>query len=379
MTLFLLALCACLIIHSFLLPLLLCPFRKKEVRAAEESLIARVSIVVPAYNEEDCIIEKLTNLQERCAEISLKYEVLIGSDGSRDRTVQEAERFIAEHGLENWRVLAFANSGKCQTINRLVEQCRGEIIVATDCDTSLEPMAIEAGVREFAADPTLGCLSSIPEYELGNQSLQQRYWSFDLAIRKAESRLGRLIVLNGWLYFFRRDAYRPIPVGVMADDLWIPLTIVLDGWQCRQCSTSVATCDRTDESTELHKRRRVIAGGMDVVRRLSGEIIRSPFLLFLIFSHKVNRWLLPVWLLCFLLLLLFWSEWSLSLLISLGICLGLGLCCRQIRHALLTLSMPFLSLLDAIRNEDLARWEHVGRDAPTGQGKVASREVLTDK
>lgn len=369
MAVILLMLCSCLIIYTFLLPLLLRPLRKKEIRKAEGNAINRVSIVVPAYNEEDCIIEKLTNLQERCAELSLPHEVLIGSDGSSDRTVQLAERFIAEHGLDNWRVLAFTNSGKCQTINRLVENCKGDLIVATDCDASLKPMALEAGVTEFVADPTLGCLSSIPEYDLGDQSLQERYWSFDLAIRRAESRLGRLIVLNGWLYFFRKDAFRPISVGVMADDLWIPLTVILDGRQCRQSSTSVATSDKTDETTELYKRRRVIAGGMDVVCRLSGEIIRSPFLLFLVVSHKVNRWLLPVWLLCFLLLLLFWSGWSLSLLILLGLSACLGLCLRQTRHVLLTLTLPLFSLLDVIRGNDLARWEHVGRDNPTSQGE----------
>ena len=227
-------------------------------------------------------------------------------------------------------------------------------------------MAVVAGVREFVADAMLGCLSSTPEYDLGKQSLQERYWSLDLAIRRAESRLGKLIVLNGWLYFFRKEAFRPIPMGVMADDLWIPLTVILNGWQCRQSSTSVATCERTDETAELYKRRRVIAGGMDVVCRLSGEIIRSPFLLFLVVSHKVNRWLLPAWLVCFLLLLLFWSKWSVNLSVFLGLMVCLGLCLRQGRGVLLTLTLPLLSLLDVVRGNDLARWEHVGREGGIG-------------
>jgi cellulose synthase/poly-beta-1,6-N-acetylglucosamine synthase-like glycosyltransferase len=367
MTLILLILCFYLVIHSFLLPVWLCPLRSKKIRETAGGAIHRVSIVVPAYNEEACILDKLANLRERCAELSLPHEVLIGSDGSKDATVQRAEHFIAEYGLDNWSVLAFPNSGKCQTLNRLVEKSTGDVIVATDCDASLKPMAVEAGVREFMADATLGCLSSVPEYDLGSQSLQQRYWSCDLGIRRAESRLGRLIVLNGWLYFVRKDAFRAIPAGVMADDLWIPLTVVLAGWHCRQSSMSVATCDRTDESTELYKRRRVITGGMDVVWRLSGELVRSPFVFYLTVSHKVNRWLLPVWLACFLLLLLSWSRWSLSLSAGLGLSLCLGLCIRQIRDALLTLMLPILSLRDCFRGNDLARWEHVGRDGAANQ------------
>ncbi len=359
----LLVFCLCLIVCPFLLPLFLRPFQRKRSPQTAAHEINRVSVVLPAYNEEDCIAVKLADLQQRCEELSMEHEVLIGSDGSSDGTVQKARRFIAEKKLDNWSVLAFDNSGKCQTINRLVERCSGDIIVSTDCDTSLEPMAIEKGIREFMADPKLGCLSSIPEYELGCRSLQETYWSFDLAIRRAESGVGRLVVLCGWLYFFRKSAYRPIPAGVMADDLWIPLTVILDGWQCRQSSASVATCDQTDEATELHKRRRVIAGGMDVVRRLFHEIIRSPFLLFLVLLHKVNRWLLPVWVVCFLFLTFLWISWTPPLLILASLSIALGLCSRQIRDALLTLTLPLLSFLDVMRAKDLARWEHVGRDS----------------
>ncbi len=362
MIILLLLLCLFLIIHSFMLPLILRQIPVKERPLDRENKINMVSIILPAYNEEASIIEKLTNLQKRCNELSTKHEVLIGSDGSSDDTVKRAQGFVTKEQLNTWKVFEFENSGKGQTINRLVEKSTGDIIASTDCDTTLKPNALEKGFREFMEDPSIGCLSSVPEYELGAQSIQETYWSFDLTIRKEESRLGRLIVLNGWLYFFRKNSFRPIPVGVMADDLWIPLTVILNGEHCKQCPSSIATCNKTDETTELYKRRRVIAGGIDVVHRLSSELTRVPFLFFLVFSHKINRWLLPVWLLCFLLLFLQLFEWNLSLLVILGFLFVIGLSIQKIRSILLTLALPFLSVLDVIREKDLSKWEHVGRD-----------------
>ena len=363
MTFVLLLICLYLIAHSFLLPLLLRLIPSKEDTSPEKADITLVSIILPAYNEEECIVEKLEDLMARCDELTTDYEVLIGSDGSRDRTVELAERFIADHQLNNWRVLPFPNNGKCQTINRLVELAGGEVIVATDCDTALQPMAIEAGVQQFELDSTLGCLSSVPHYHFSSGSLQRKYWSIDLAIRREESRLRRLIVVNGWLYFFRKEAFTPIPTGVMADDLWIPLTIILRGWNCVQCQECVAVCDRTDETTELFKRKRVISGGMDVVWRLRRPIARTPFILFLVFSHKINRWLIPLWIVCSVILSMLCLQCFTTVALTIGLATLAALCCRQGRGALISVTLPLLALVQVIKKSDLARWEHFGRNS----------------
>jgi GT2 family glycosyltransferase len=62
-----------------------------------------VSIVIPVYNEEGILREAVTNLLEgletvrlALAEPSLRFEIIIAENGSRDRTVELAEHLAAE-------------------------------------------------------------------------------------------------------------------------------------------------------------------------------------------------------------------------------------------------------------------------------------------
>lgn len=351
-----------LTIHSFILPSwlnLINLFTGKNNKKPGE--INFVSIVLPAYNEEECILDKLKNLEERCQELNDKYEVIIGSDGSTDKTVAITKEYISQRALQRWKVVEFENSGKCQTINRLIAQTSGEVIISTDCDTRLAPMAIAELVNELRNDQKVGCVSSVPQYDLGDASIQQKYWSIDVSIREAESKIGKLIVLNGWLYGLRRNAYQPIPAGTMADDLWIPVTIILTGWKCIQCKKSVAMCDRTDEDAELQRRRRVIVGGMDVVRRLWPRIVKSPLTLFLILSHKVNRWFLFVWLMCCFFSLLAITDWNLFIVFGCTFAGLLALVNKRLRNILISLAMPIPAFWEVMNKKDFARWDHVGR------------------
>ncbi|WP_320041042.1 glycosyltransferase [uncultured Desulfobacter sp.] len=323
--------------------------------------ILKVSIILPAYNEEECIEEKLSNLKERSEELMLDYEVLIGSDGSTDNTVKIANEFIARHRLANWKVFDFSNVGKCQTINRLVQQSTGECILSTDCDTILHPFALHALVDMFQSNRSLGCISSVPLYDLGEKSVQQRYWSIDLLIREKESENGDLIVFNGWLYGFRKQAFETIPTGVMADDLWIPISILLGGWQSMQCQESIVSCHRTDEETELHKRCRVMAGGMDVVFRLFKRLLLSPVLLGTVFLHKINRWLVSIWvplgiISFFFAFVPFYIVVCLTLIL-----IFFFLSIARLRNVIITIIQPILAFFKVISSKDLGRWDHAGR------------------
>lgn len=349
---------------SLLLPFILkcIPSGPKPQRQEnDKNHLNMVTIIVPAYNEEDCIVEKLENLSKRCAELGMPYEVLIGSDGSNDNTVQLTRDFITTNRLKKWQVFDLQNGGKCSTINRLVEQSSGDIIISTDSDTTLHPQAINALVRTMQNNPQIGCASSIPIYDLGEASIQEKYWSIDLSIRQEESRLGMLIVLNGWLYGFRRQAFTPITSGVMADDLWIPLSILLNGRQCVQCPQSMVSCERTDEQAELYRRCRVMAGGMDVVFRLSTKLIKHPTLSMLVFAHKINRWLVIFWLTVFLISASCIIQVSPRIVVALLISFFLVLVIKRIRNIIITLTLPIFAFMKVIKNNDLGKWDHSGR------------------
>ena len=85
-------------------------------------------MVISLYNEEDVIGPKINNLLEMDYPPE-KMEILIGSDGSTDRTHDIIRQF------SNPRIKLFImpkRQGKMATINGLVPKARNEIIFFTD-------------------------------------------------------------------------------------------------------------------------------------------------------------------------------------------------------------------------------------------------------
>src|SRR3989344_8006273 len=75
---------------------LLVLFSKEEKKEAKKHSFPFFSAIVPAYNEEKSIAATLQSL------VNLDYpkdkmEIIVVNDGSKDRTKERVEQFIAEH------------------------------------------------------------------------------------------------------------------------------------------------------------------------------------------------------------------------------------------------------------------------------------------
>jgi len=320
--------------------------------------IGCISIIIPAYNEECNIVAKIDSLWLALQGIQIDTEVLIGSDGSRDRTVEIAESRLKELNADSWKVVKFENEGKCNTLNKLVRMTRGELIISTDADVAVPENAVKLIVAAFEANSRLGCLSCIPVLTSSSVGSQKHYWNIEDRIRNAESLLGKLIVVTGWLYAYRRDAYEEIPRGVMADDLWIPLTYLLKGYDCEQLEGLEVASEATDEEMEIKRRKRVISGGMDVVRRLFLRLLKSPGLLFLVIAHKVNRWALPLWLGVFTLATIGIWPYAFFVYIFMTVVVYIKFGKKRFMSLVYAVFSPFLSFAEVMSKSDFARWEH---------------------
>jgi cellulose synthase/poly-beta-1,6-N-acetylglucosamine synthase-like glycosyltransferase len=185
-----------------------------------------VSILLSAYNEENIIADRLKNL------LDLDYprarlEILVGSDGSTDRTCEIANRF----NPQGVRLVAFEERrGKASVINDLVSLARGEIAVLTDANTFFYPDAVRELVKAFWRHPSacavLGRLDLRSSEETGN--LDGMYWRYDTFIKTLESRFGSVVGGNGAIYACRRKRYQPISrEAISNDDFLIPMLMRL--------------------------------------------------------------------------------------------------------------------------------------------------------
>jgi len=201
--------------------------RPREIhRAASEPL---VSFIVAAHNEESAIADKLRNVLASDFP-RRQMEVLIGSDGSSDRTEEIVRKFRADGvGLISFP----QQQGKSAMQNRLVAAASGEVLVFTDADSLLAPDSLGLLLENFA-DPGVGIVTSHPRYLNGtatavaeNESLYFRYEGW---LRERESAQGLLAMASGPLFAMRRPLWRPLDPN-LGDDFVLPLRAAEAGFR----------------------------------------------------------------------------------------------------------------------------------------------------
>jgi dolichol-phosphate mannosyltransferase len=95
-----------------------------------------VSIIIPAFNEEDNLGNVLTELHRFAELVQMNNEIIVVDDGSTDKTNEIASRNGAKV------LLNITNQGKGHSLKCGFECAKGEIIVTMDADGSHDPQDI---------------------------------------------------------------------------------------------------------------------------------------------------------------------------------------------------------------------------------------------
>ena len=113
--------------------------------------LPKVSVLMPAYNEEGVVAESLENI------LNLDYpdyEVLLINDASTDSTLEEAKKFEDDSKL---RIIDLdENQGKAGALNKGLEHVQGRFSVVQDADSVLEEGTLEKAVAKMMNDSNLG-------------------------------------------------------------------------------------------------------------------------------------------------------------------------------------------------------------------------------
>jgi len=97
-----------------------------------------LSIVVPAYNEEHRIAPTLARLSAFLTNQSMRWEIVVVDDGSRDATCAVVEAAMAR--IPNLRLVRQTpNRGKGAAVRLGMREARGQIRVMSDADGSMPP------------------------------------------------------------------------------------------------------------------------------------------------------------------------------------------------------------------------------------------------
>jgi cellulose synthase/poly-beta-1,6-N-acetylglucosamine synthase-like glycosyltransferase len=193
---------------------------------AKADILPTVSLILPAYNEEDVIEAKLENA------LSLDYpaellEIVVTSDDSSDATHEIVARY-ADRGV---RLIHCPRGGKVAAQDRAVRETSGEIVAFGDANVIWDTDSIRQIVRPFA-DPKVGMACGYVRLvnPAGGTNQEGVYWRYEMWLRARESQLHSITGSNGAIYAVRRDAYREVDPR-FGHDMSFPYLMVQNGYR----------------------------------------------------------------------------------------------------------------------------------------------------
>ena len=270
------------IYHHLGYPLILRAVRRHH-RAREDKIRSRrysygsndhalpsISIVVPAFNEQQWIAEKIHNLAV------LDYpperlQVIIACDGCSDETPsiarQTAEGKECRHLSIEIREFK-QNRGKVAVINEIVRDIESELIVLSDVSALVSVDALLIAAERFK-DPGIGVLNS--RYRLLNPGSagEAAYWNYQSNLKASEAALGSTLGAHGAFYLFRRPLFQGLAPDTINDDFMLPMEIVAQGYRADHESRITALeLEQADNNMDQRRRRRIAAGNLQQLLRL---------------------------------------------------------------------------------------------------------------
>ena len=116
----------------------------------------RVSVIVPAYNEEKTIAEVLTSL---IREVPTIFEIIVVDDGSGDRTAAITETLAVQHPQIHL-IRQPSNMGKTAALRAGFAASKGDIVLVQDADLEYDPVDIPSLIEPIERGKADVCYGS---------------------------------------------------------------------------------------------------------------------------------------------------------------------------------------------------------------------------
>ncbi|MFF4246685.1 glycosyltransferase [Streptomyces sp. NPDC001822] len=252
-----LAVIGVLVMVRFGLMLLLSFLHARKVRRKDfswgEPFTRPVSVLVPAYNERECIEATVRSL------VASDYpiEVIVIDDGSTDGTADLVEAMW----IPNVRVVRQRNSGKPAALNNGIAHARYDIVVMMDGDTVFEPSTVRELVQPFA-DSRVGAVAG--NAKVGNRDSLIGAWQhieyvmgFNLD-RRMYDLLGCMPTIPGAVGAFRRTALDRVggmSEDTLAEDTDVTMALHRDGWRVVYAENARAWTEAPESVQQLWSQR----------------------------------------------------------------------------------------------------------------------------
>ncbi|MDR3607111.1 MAG: glycosyltransferase [Oligoflexia bacterium] len=278
--------------------------RPPAVSPADKPQALKISILIPAHNEEKKIGVTLESLASEIPGSGATVEVILALDRCTDATEQAAQAWASKLPL---RMISVDYGSKWKTLQRLFRESSQDSAwaVLLDAGTIWEAGFLGNLCRAIRFNPDAGVLG--PGYRMhGGSFVTRLFWGYERFVKACENRLGGPISLHGATIAFRRDVLEKIwrelgsekyPIGFQNDDIALPLAARIFFPELRNIYLkNLFVFDRMSHErlsldARFRRRKRMVLGNLQWTRWFLRVTPRGP----LISCLALRRMLRPFW------------------------------------------------------------------------------------
>lgn len=297
-------------IYPLLLILLNAVFSKTISSRRETEALPTVSLIITCYNEMARIEEKIANTLEIDYPKD-KLEIIFTSDCSDDGT----DDYVQSHSSKGIKLVrADERLGKENAQLCAIKQATGNILVFSDVATHIPAESIQTLVQYYT-DPIVGAISSEDRFisQDGSVAGEGMYVKYEMWLRQQESMLAGLVGLSGSFFSCRKQVAEDWDI-ISPSDFNTAINAAKLSYKAVTAPDVLGYYkDLSDPKKEYQRKVRTVLRGMTGLARHTEVLNPLRYKLFSLqlLSHKLMRWLVPVFMVLLFLcnLLLIHHHW----------------------------------------------------------------------
>lgn len=218
----------------------------------------KVSIVVPAYNEEKLIVKSIQSLMQQNYPF---IEIIVIDDGSNDQTYPLAKKLEFNQKNRSLIVLTKPREGKAIALNYGIERSTGDLVMVVDSDSTLSDDAIKLMANHFNDEKIGAVAGSVFISNRANllTKLQALEYIEGLnMVRNGQAFFQLVSIIPGPIGMFRKSAL--IEIGgyasdTFAEDADLTMNLIGHGYKVEFEAAAIAYTEAPEELLDLIKQR----------------------------------------------------------------------------------------------------------------------------
>jgi len=234
------------------------PEKQRRIKAYPE-----ISIIIPAYNEQDNIMPTLKSVEEMDYPKD-KLSIIMVDDGSSDNTYNVAKRYIdslrSKYNYKSVIILHQRNSGKHEAMNLGLKHVSTPLFASLDADSFPEKDALKKIVSCFEDSSITAVSPVLKVFKPANyiQTIQWLEYSVNHFYKSLITKVNAIHVLPGPLSVYRTDIVKRI--GCFRDahkteDMEIAMRLQMNGYRIMQCDDAFVNTKAPYTIKSLYKQR----------------------------------------------------------------------------------------------------------------------------